>query len=275
MRRKIIEIDAAKCDGCGLCVQACHEGAIGLVDGKAVLLSDSYCDGLGDCLAECPQDAIRIIEREADDFDEQAVAARLHGGTQNPGSPVCDTVLSRSLLPSMPNNLGEQAKRPMDKRPGGHLGCPGRAARQLTPLPMSATPAATQQRPSALQHWPVQLHLLPLQAPWLNRARLLLAADCVPFAFPAFHEKLLAGRVLAVGCPKLDDAAFYQEKLSKILQSNDIEGLDVAYMEVPCCRGLLRLAVEAVRASAKPIPIRRILIGVRGELSRLDEPERA
>ena len=201
--RKVVEIDPDKCDGCELCVSACHEGAIALVDGKAKLVSESYCDGLGACLPECPRGAITIVEREAEAFDALAVAA-------------------------------------------AHKSC----------------------RPSALANWPIQLHLAPIQARAFQGATLLVAADCVPFAYADFHSRLLGGRTLLIGCPKLDDTSAYLEKLTAILRFNDVRAVEVAFMEVPCCHGLARLVGQAIAASGKPIPLGLIEVSIQGEIIR-------
>lgn len=251
MLRKIVEIDEEKCDGCGLCASACAEGAIQIIDGKARLVSDSYCDGLGACLGECPQDAITIIEREAGGFDEEAVERHLAG-------------------------LSVQ-----DRQESGHsaaadtlaCGCPGSMSREL---PVSGARAddgtATGERiPSRLRNWPVQLHLVPVNAPYLQGARLLIAADCVPFALADFHPRLLDGKILMVGCPKLDDAAFYRDKLAAILRENDIRELTVAFMEVPCCFGLVNLVRQAVADSGKNIPFTTIKVGIEGDILEKEE----
>lgn len=256
VKRSIIEIDESKCDGCEQCVSACHEGAIAMVDGKAKLVSDVYCDGLGDCIGECPQDAITIIERDAEDFDEAAVQQRL-------------AAQKRPDEPAAPTDPAPAPLRPL----GGHGGgCPGSMMRMLQPEPQTAPkPASTTATPSALRNWPVQLHLLPVQAPFFKNAKVLLAADCVPFAHPDFHQSLLAGRALIIGCPKLDDTSAYLEKLTAIFRFNDIEAVEVAYMEVPCCRGLVQLATQAAEASGKSVPISLVRVGINGQLDAVQE----
>ncbi len=246
--RKIVEIDEEKCDGCGLCVDVCHEGAIQLVDGKARLISDILCDGFGDCLGECPQGAITITEREAEEYSQQAVDE--HRTPKNPASPALPMV----------------------------GGCPGSASRQLHPATTPATSGAPQ--PSQLRNWPVQLHLAPVQAPYFDGAKLLIAADCVPFAHGDFHNGLLAGRTLLIGCPKLDDTSAYLEKLSAIFRFNALSSVEVAYMEVPCCRGLVMLVQKAIEAAGKADTLRPTVtrIGIRGELqetTRTEPRERA
>lgn len=229
-QRKIIRIDEKKCDGCGLCVGACHEGAIQIVDGKAKLVSESYCDGLGDCLAECPQGAITIEEREAEPFDEAAVQ----------------------------RHLKLQAAAP--------VGCPGSLARMLTPDDSVDAGDAAGPVSSKLRNWPVQLHLVPVTAPYLSGAKLTLAADCAPFAYADFHRRFIADRVVINACPKLDDAAHYVEKLTEMVKLNDIAEIEIPYMEVPCCGGLVRIIGTALEQSGKSIPVTLTKIGIRGEI---------
>lgn len=235
MKRNIIHIDEDKCNGCGLCVPACAEGAIQIIDGKARLAADNLCDGLGACLGHCPQDAIRIEIRDADDFDEVAVA--------------------------------KQVAKTVDTKPAhghGQGGCP--SARLMSfEKPQSAPVITNAPQTSAIGNWPVQLKLIPVSAPFLKGADLLLAADCAPFAYADFHRDLLANKVLLIGCPKLDDAEEYKQKLTAILAQNDVKSLTVAYMEVPCCSGLVALAQQALAASGVDIELKKVCIGIRGE----------
>ena len=220
--RKIVRIDEDKCDGCGLCVPDCAEGAIKVVDGKARLVAENLCDGLGNCLGACPNDAIVIEERPADDFDEAAVRAHL-------------------------------AQAAADEPAGPPRGCPGSAMRKLKggTLPAGAGEGAT--RPSCLRHWPVQLALLPVSGDIWHDADVLIAADCVGFAMPDFQDRLLAGqrKALAIACPKLDDVEPYIEKLASIFAGNAIRSVTVAHMEVPCCSGIVALTNEALRRSGR------------------------
>ncbi|MFO7820709.1 MAG: 4Fe-4S dicluster domain-containing protein, partial [Lentisphaeria bacterium] len=246
MKRKIIKIDKEKCDGCGLCVPACHEGALQIVDGKATLVKDSYCDGLGDCLGECPQGAISFEMREADAYDEQAVQERLQQQTAE--------------------KSGDESGLP---KPGG--GCPGLAAFSFDDEDDEAASPSEEleseaEADSALRQWPVQLKLVPVEAPYWQEADLLVAADCVPTAYGGFHSKLLDGKRLVIACPKLDDTAGYVDKLAAILSRNDIKSLTVAIMEVPCCGGLERKVREALSRSGKDIPLNILEIGVHGDL---------
>jgi NAD-dependent dihydropyrimidine dehydrogenase PreA subunit len=265
MLRKIVRIDEAKCDGCGECIPACAEGAITLVAGKARLSSDILCDGLGACLGECPRGAISVEEREAAAFDEEAVKAHLlsqgeqvvfrHGPPPPPPAPPAVAAApSRprlSIVPDAPD------------APGG--GCPG-SRPMVLPRAMapSAGPAPTGQ--SRLAQWPVQLHLVPPTAPYFRGADLLVAADCVPFAYARFHDDLLAGRALVVGCPKLDDLGAYVEKLRSIVTGNELRSVTVVRMEVPCCGGISMAARRSVETSGKAIPFRDIVVGVDGTL---------
>lgn len=250
-RRKIIKIDEEKCDGCGLCVPACAEGAIQIIDGKARLVSEVYCDGLGDCLGECPQDAINIEEREAEEFDPEAVQRHLADRTG-------DRTTDKTQPPAKPDS--HTCK------------CPGAISQALhpgRPAPSSDTDAAKTETgaiSSLLGNWPVQIHLVPVRAPYFQGSRLLIAADCVPFAFADFHRKFLDGRILLIGCPKLDDVDLYRSKLARIFLENDIQAVDVLYMEVPCCSGLVHLVHQALDESGRKIPVTIIKVGIRGDI---------
>lgn len=215
MIRKIITIDKEKCNGCGACVDACHEGAIGLREGKATLLRDDYCDGLGDCLPACPTDAISFVEREALPYDEAAVLAN------------------------------------MKKREGG---CPGGQERLLTPLVQPPSSAPAPESSSRLRQWPVQIRLVPTDASYFRNADILIAADCTAFAHGAFHADFMKGKVTLIGCPKLDSVD-YTDKLTGILSRNSIKSVTVARMSVPCCGGLEHAVRGAMTASGKDIPV--------------------
>lgn len=248
MRRKIVQIDEEKCDGCGLCVPSCAEGAIQIIDGKARLVSEVYCDGLGACLGECPQGAISIEEREAEAFDEGAVREHLAKARQE--------------------ETGEAATALEKARPPhGGGGCPGALARTLQlqkAAPSAPRAEGEEARPSALSNWPVQLSLAPVKAPFFQGAKLLIAADCVPFALAGFHERFLDGRTLLIGCPKLDDVQPYVEKLAQIFAQNEIQSVDVVFMEVPCCYGLVQLVRMALQSAGKPIPATFTKVGIQG-----------
>ena len=244
--RTIIEIDDELCDGCGICIDSCAEGALQLVDGKARLVSDSYCDGLGVCLKECPRDAIRTIQREADPFDEIAVARHLLSQQQKKTVPA-----------AAPPTL------PMAPAGGNGGGCPGSALRnfQAMAAPDTETMIATR---SELGHWPIQLMLVPPHAPFLQGADLLICADCVPFAVPDFHSKYLKGKALVVGCPKLDDLNHYLEKLTAIFVQAQPKSVTVLRMEVPCCGGITQATVEARNRAGSTLPVDIHTIGIRG-----------
>ncbi len=234
-KRTIIHIDEDKCDGCGLCVPNCAEGAIQIIDGKARLVADKLCDGIGDCLGHCPQGALTLIEREADAFDEEAVEAH---------------------LARMQTTF--------------HGGCPGSRVQSLKPQGQpSVRTGAHQAHVSELNQWPVQLALVPTQAPFFDGADLLISADCVPFAYADFHRKLLRGKTLLVACPKLDDVGPYLQKLTSIFANNDINSITIARMTVPCCGGLTRLVDAALeQAGRDDIPVYTLVIGLQGELQK-------
>ena len=216
MIRRIIEIDEDKCTGCGACAQACHEGAIAMVDGKAKLMRDDYCDGLGDCLPTCPTGAIRFVEREAEAYNEAAV-------------------------------LAEKEKK-QERLP---CGCPGTAAKALHRQEAPAVACGPQE--SQLRQWPVQIKLVPVNAPWFDGAKLLIAADCTAYAYANFHQDFIKGRITLVGCPKLDTVD-YADKLTAILKNNDIRSVAVVRMEVPCCGGIENAVKRALRDSGKCVP---------------------
>ena len=241
--RKIVHIDEDKCNGCGVCVPACHEGAIQVIDGKARLLEDFLCDGLGDCLGECPEDAIRIEEREADPFDEEAVKEHLQKNQEQiEGAPAA-----------------QESPQPLP------CGCPG--SRVLSrPAEEVKAPTGGEDAPSRLRQWPVQLALIPPKAPFLKEEKLLVAADCVPFAMAGFHEKLLLGSPVAVGCPKLDDPMAYVDKLEAILKEGYIKEVTVAYMEVPCCGGLVQVLKRAIDQSGRPVALKLVQVSLSGQI---------
>ena len=232
--RNIVKIDEKKCNGCGLCIPACAEGAIQVIDGKARLVKDVYCDGLGACLGKCPQDAITITHREADEFDEKAAEEHVKN--------IRDAPTVHTPPRGCPSTQTMQFKT--ENEPNSDL---------------------TEKRKSRLATWPVQLKLLPPNAPFLKNADLLIAADCVPFAYANFHEDMLKDRVLAVGCPKLDDVTLYRNKLAAIFRAADIRSVTVVNMEVPCCFGLNRLVQEAMELSGNKVPLRQETISIKGE----------
>jgi len=252
MIREIVKIDEDKCNGCGLCVPACAEGAIQIIDGKAKLLADNLCDGLGACLGHCPQDAIIIERRDAEDFDESAVEAHL-------GKPVHKHADPAHAAPAS----GCPSTRVVSAPPPAG-GCPSARLQQFA-APREETGDIAGSRQSQLRQWPVQLHLVPPTAPFLQQADVLLAADCVPFAYADFHKDFLKDKALLIACPKLDDTSPYLDKLVAMIQQSQIRSLTVMHMEVPCCSGLVFLARQAVAASGLEIPLETIKIGISGD----------
>ena len=260
LTRKIVKIDESKCDGCGLCIPNCAEGAIQVIDGKARLLAEKLCDGLGACLGHCPQGAIVIEQRPAEEFNEHAVEK--HKRQQ----------VAKELQISDPEPAHAQPQTE-------HTGCPGARMRMLE-RPVQAKTIQAQvdlglapvSRPSMLGHWPVQLALLPTGGPMWQDADVLISADCVPFAFPEFHEKLMTGpdgkgRTVAIACPKLDNVGPYIEKLANIFADNKIRSITVAHMEVPCCGGIVYAVVQALKQAGRTdIPMQDVTVGIDGRL---------
>ena len=253
--REMVKIDEDKCDGCGLCVPSCAEGAIQIINGKAKLVADNLCDGLGACLGDCPQGAITIEPRVADGFDEAAVAQRLKQIGREPLAHSQPPVQSGGGCPSA-------QVQSISPPPGGY---PSARVMNLDSQPTQTGDQAGQ-RPSELRQWPVQLHLVPPTAPFLQGKEVLLAADCVPFAYADFHKDLLKDRALLIACPKLDNTEPYLAKLVTMLQQSNIKKLIVAHMEVPCCSGLIALARQAVADSGVDVPFETIKIGIQGEV---------
>lgn len=236
MIRKIIHIDEEKCNGCGLCASACHEGAIDIVDGKAKLVRENFCDGFGDCLPNCPTGAITFEEREAPAYDEAAV------------------------------KKAQEAKKMEETKFMHHEGgCPGSRMMQFEQKEPENTPVAARQPVSRLAQWPCQIKLVPTQAPFFDGAKLLIAADCTAYAYANMHEDFMRGKVTIIGCPKLD-AVDYSEKLTEIIANNDIRSVTIVRMEVPCCGGLQRAAETALRNSGKFIPWQVVTISRDGNI---------
>ncbi|MCI6275620.1 MAG: 4Fe-4S binding protein [Clostridium sp.] len=242
MIRQIIKIDESKCNGCGLCVTACHEGALGIIDGKAKLLRDDYCDGLGNCLPVCPTGALLFENREADAFDEEAVE----------------------------NNMKKAKAAEKEKLP---CGCPGSQSKVLKKQTLtigggnlnSVNKAVSNNGVSELMQWPVQIKLVPVNAPYFDNCNLLIAADCTAYAYGDFHNKFMKNKVTIIGCPKLDEGN-YAEKLTAIIKNNNIKSVTVVKMEVPCCTGILNSVKEALKNSGKIIPWSITTISTSGEI---------
>jgi ferredoxin/galactitol-specific phosphotransferase system IIB component len=241
MKRDIISIDEDKCNGCGLCISGCHEGAIELIDGKAKLISDEYCDGLGDCLPQCPTDAIKIIQRDAADYDVVAV---------------------------------ETKKEQSDKKENAPCGCPGtmeKSIKRNVNLKVKAAPHKTSIElessiDSELNQWPVQLKLVNSKAGFLNGADILIAADCTAYAYGNFHKEFIKGKVTLIGCPKLDDNDYYKQKIAEILKNNDIKSITVVRMEVPCCAGIVSSVKAAMLEAGIIVPYKEVTISINGAI---------
>jgi NAD-dependent dihydropyrimidine dehydrogenase PreA subunit len=236
--RKIIQIDEERCDGCGQCITGCAEGALRLVDGKARVVADKYCDGLGACIGECPAGALTIIEREADEFDEAAVETLL-GNTHDKASPSAGGCPSAALQMFSPASACEKANLPASLEPGEE---------------------------SFLSHWPVQIRLVPSNAPFLHGADVLVVADCVPVAYPSIHKDFMKGRAVMMGCPKFDDAQGYIDKFTKICTHAGLKSITVLSMEVPCCSGLPMIVKKGLEISGASIPLTEVVFSIRGKV---------
>lgn len=258
--RKIVSIDESKCDGCGLCIPNCAEGALAIIDGKAKLVKDIYCDGLGACLGHCPQDAINIIERDAEEFNEDEVEKMLieQGKTLKPHQDI--------LKAACPGSAVKQFNSPqMHSHEGG---CPGSRMRMLQRKENEEVEDG--RVTSKLRQWPVQLQLVPASAPFLKNADLLVTADCVPFAYANYHNDFLKGKAVVVGCPKLDDTMYYAKKIQDIISLNDLESIIVLRMEVPCCSGIAQATKIGRDNSGVNIPIKVVTISIEGEILKKD-----
>ncbi|HUW23629.1 MAG TPA: 4Fe-4S binding protein [bacterium] len=276
-KRKIIKIDEEKCNGCGLCIPNCPEGALQIIDGKARLISDLFCDGLGACIGYCPEGAITIEEREAQEYDERKVMENIVKQGKN--------VIKAHLEHLKQHNQSEYLKQAIgflkeknieihleqEHLPGKHKHmspfpeCPGSKIMDFREREEVAEgKKAVSKGISRLRQWPVQIILVPPSAPYLKDADLLIAADCVPFAYADFHDDLLKGKILLVGCPKFDDVEFYKERITQILKNNNIKSITCTYMEVPCCFGLVSIVKSAISASGKDIPFKEVTISIKG-----------
>jgi len=240
VHRKIIEIDEERCDGCGLCIIGCAEGALKIVDSKAKVIADKFCDGLGACIGECPNDALTIVEKETDEFDEAAVE----------------------------KHLSQMEKKQARETPAPSAGCPSAKLQSFAPTACQKANQPTAQKvgASALSHWPVQIRLVPPNAPFLKNANLLVAADCTPLAYPDFHERFLKGKAVLMGCPKFDDVQDYIDRFAAIFSESDIASITAVIMEVPCCSGLPYIIKKGMEKSGKTVPMETVVIGTRGEI---------
>lgn len=242
VKRKIVQIDEELCDGCGICVPACAEGAIQVVDGKARLVAERYCDGLGACLGECPKGALNVVEREAEEFDEEAVEEYLSQREQKEEPSLMASGCPSTQIQSLDSGAAcEAANQPSEQV--GRIG-------------------------SALRHWPVQIRLVPPTAPFLKGAHLLVVADCTPVAYPELHRDFLEGRVVLMGCPKFDDGALYVERFREIFEKGGIRSVTVLTMEVPCCQGLPLMVKKGMELAGKSIPVEQVVVSTRGEILR-------
>ncbi len=243
VKRKIVQINEELCDGCGICVPACAEGAIQVVEGKARLMAERYCDGLGACLGECPRGALQVVEREAEEFDEEAVEEHLRELKDSPEQAMACGCPSSQVQSFEVQGSCQQANEPSQRR----------------------SPVG-----SGLSHWPIQIRLVPPSAPFLKGADLLVVADCTAVAYPELHQDFLQGRVVLMGCPKFDDGSLYVERFREIFQKAGIKSVTVLTMEVPCCQGLPMMVKKGMELSGKRIPLEQVVVSTRGEILRRD-----
>ncbi|MCL0029362.1 4Fe-4S binding protein [Dehalococcoidia bacterium] len=251
-KRKIIKIDEEKCDGCGVCIPSCPEGALQIIDGKARIVKENFCDGLGACLGDCPQGALTIEEKEVEEYDQEGVIAHIRE-------------TSPELLERHLTHLKEHAHElPQDHSHQEVCSCP---SLQIMAWEHGRGSSDIPKITSELRHWPIQLHLVPPHAPYFQNADLVLVADCVPFAYADFHRDFLKDKAIAICCPKLDDTSTYLDKITQILRDANVKSLKVLHMEVPCCFGLVHTAQQALAQSGKDIPFDSVEIGIKGEIS--------
>ena len=278
MIRKIIKINEELCNGCGICAAACHEGAIGMADGKAKLLREDYCDGLGDCLPTCPTGAITFEEREAPAYDHEAVLANQKKQAEPAGG--CPGSMARTIVreaagaqgngagrrPGMQQTAGAGTPRPSSAQQAAGAGTPQISGAQQTAGAGTPQPSGAQRCPgSELRQWPVQIKLVPVTTPYFDGANLLIAADCTAFTYGNFHQDFIRNHIVLIGCPKLDDGD-YSEKLTEIIARNDIKSVKIVRMEVPCCGGIEHAAKKAIQNSGKFIPWQVVTISVEGDI---------
>ncbi len=271
MKRKIVSIDTEKCNGCGECVEACAEGAIELVDGKARLVAERYCDGLAACLGECPQGAITMIEREAEAFDPEAVEHHLsHTANHKFQNANSKSEEDAKNPKSHPDSKNLQSPISNHQSSGGATlpcGCPSTQLQMFqVPRGCADEPGSEFRQKSALTHWPVQIKLVPPTAPFLKNADLLVVSDCVPVAYPNFHEDFVKGRVIMMGCPKFDDIDEYINKFAQIFKAANIKNITIAIMEVPCCSKMPLIIRKGMELAGKSIPAEIVVINARGSV---------
>lgn len=282
VKRQIIKIDEELCNGCGQCIPNCPEGALQIIDDKARIVSDLFCDGLGACIGHCPEDAISIEEREAEEYDERKVMENVVKQGKNVIKAHLEHLKNHDQMEYLKEAIDFLKEKnidiPISKKPslceqGNELGevhiCPGSAVKDFREdfkhTETSQKEISVPKQKSQLRQWPVQLKLVPIHAPYLKDAELLVATDCVPFTYANFHEDFLKGKIMVVGCPKLDDIEFYQNKLTEILKQNNIKSITLVNMEVPCCFGMQDAIEKAILDSGKVIPFRQTIITIRGE----------
>lgn len=273
MKRTIIKIDETLCNGCGACVKGCHEGALQMIEGKARMISDLFCDGLGACIGECPVGAIELEEREAEPYDERAVMERI--------APKGEKTIVAHLLHLREHNETDYFNQGMAYLKEHHIsimlpdaqakvacGCPGGREMSFAPAAMAMAVSTSEAKPfSQLRQWPVQLHLLNPEAGYFKGADVVLAADCAAYTYADFHNRFMAGKTIAIACPKLDSGKeSYIEKLTTMIDSSQINTLTVVIMEVPCCGGLLSLARTAAQRAIRKIPVKQVVIGIKGDV---------
>lgn len=274
-KRKIIKIDEAKCTGCGLCIPNCPEGALRVIDGKVRLISDLFCDGLGACIGHCPEGAITIEEREAVKYSESKVMENIVKQGKNVIAAHLEHLKAHGesgyLKEAMDYLKGNKIEMPEKEGSYAHAhlhaggACPGSKMMDFRQEKRPVGKARTAPSGSQLRQWPVQIMLVPPAAPYFKNADLLIAADCVPFAYAGFHDDLLRDKILMVGCPKLDDIGFYKEKITQIFKDNEIKSVTYAHMEVPCCSGLINIIKSAISDSKNNIPFEEVIISIKGE----------
>lgn len=272
VKRKIIEIVEEKCNGCGNCIPGCPEGALQVIDGKARLVSDLFCDGLGACIGECPQGAMKVIEREAEEYDEKKVMsnivkqgdATIEAHLSHLKDHGAEDLLKQAIEYLEENNLPVPELEEEKTLP---CGCPGMMEKELKTEAETTDNSENANIQSELRQWPIQLHLLSPNAPYINNSDFLLAADCTGFSFGNFHQKFIKGKILAIACPKLDsNLESYKEKLTAIIDQGNINTLTVITMQVPCCSGLVQLAKEALENAGRKIPIKSIVLSLEGNI---------